>query len=108
MIYKRGARYWYKFVWQGRLIREATKQGRTMVARGMEAAHRTRLAKGEVGIRERKPALLLGEFCRDRFAPWAESVSSLKTWRDFYRVGLLAIQNYTALASLPLDAITTE
>ena len=47
--------YWYKFMWQGKLIRESTKQGNDKVARQMEAAHRTSLAKGEVGIREKKP-----------------------------------------------------
>jgi integrase len=107
-IYKRGEVYWYKFMWQGRMVRESTKQGNDKVARQMEAAHRTSLAKGEVGIREKKPAPTLAEFCRKRFAPWAESTSSLKTWRDFYRVGVLAIQAYTPLANLTLDAITTE
>jgi integrase len=100
--------YWYKFMWKGELVRESTKQGNDRVARQMEAAHRTSLAKGEVGIREKKSVMLLGEFCRKRFAPWAESSSSLKTWRDFYRVGLMAIQAYSPLASLTLDAITTE
>jgi integrase len=52
--------------------------------------------------------MTLSEFCRKRFAPWAESTSSLKTWRDFYRVGLMAIQAYSPLASLTLDAINTE
>ncbi len=52
--------------------------------------------------------MTLGEFCRKRFAPWSESSSSLKTWRDFYRVGLMAIQAYSPLANLTLDAITTE
>ena len=107
-IYKRGEVYWYKFMWQGRSVRESTKQGNDKVARQMEAAHKTSLAKGEVGIREKKPVLTLAEFCRKRFASWAESTSSLKTWRDFYRVGLMAIQAYTPLASLTLDAITTE
>src|SRR5439155_18317401 len=46
--------------------------------------------------------------CRTRLAPWAESVCSLKTWRDFYRVGLLAIYDYAPLSDLALDAITTE
>jgi hypothetical protein len=55
-IYKRGDVYWYKFMWQGLLVRESTKQGNDKVARQMEAAHRTSLAKGEVGIREKKPA----------------------------------------------------
>jgi integrase len=100
--------YWYKFMWKGELVRESTKQGNDKIARQIEAAHRTSLAKGEVGIREKKPAPTLAEFCRKRFAPWAESTSSVKTWRDFYKVGLRAIQEYTPLASLRLDAITTE
>ena len=48
--------YWYKFMWKGRLIREPTKQGNDKVARNMESAHRTSLAKGEVGIGDKKPA----------------------------------------------------
>lgn len=44
-IYKRGSVYWYKFMWQGELIRESTKQGNDRKARQIEAAHRTRLAK---------------------------------------------------------------
>jgi hypothetical protein len=27
MIYKRGKSYWYKFMWNGKPIRESTKQG---------------------------------------------------------------------------------
>jgi hypothetical protein len=50
-IYKRGEVYWYKFMWQGKMVHESTKQGNDKVARQMEAAHRTSLAKGEVGIR---------------------------------------------------------
>jgi len=111
MIYKRGRIYWYKFVWQGETIRESTKQGNDKVARQMEAAHRTSLAKGEVGIRDKKPAMPLTEFCDDRFEPWAKATfgqSSPKTWVDFYRVGLRAIRNYKPLASLRLDEITSE
>ena len=26
-IYKRGEVYWYKFMWQGRTVRESAKQG---------------------------------------------------------------------------------
>ena len=108
MIYKRGRIYWYKFVWQGETIRESTKQGNDKVARQMEAAHRTSLAKGEVGIRERKPIPSLAEFCKKRFEPWGESATTPKTWRDFYRVGLLAIKGYAPLANLRLDAIGSE
>jgi integrase len=107
-IYKRGRVYWYKFFFNGDPIRESTKQGNQKVARDMEAAHRAALAKGEVGIREKKPAMLLSDFCKKRFEPWAEATTSLKTWRDFYRVGLLAIKAYSPLSNLKLDAITTE
>ena len=107
-IYKRGDVYWYKFMWKGELVRESTKQGNDKVARQMEAAHRTSLAKGEVGIREKRPVLTLAEFCKKRFEPWGESVTTQKTWRDFYRVGLLAIKGYAPLANLRLDAITSE
>ena len=77
----------------------------------MESAHRTSLAKGEVGIRERKPAPILAEFIDQRFEPWARAnfeAASLKTWRDFYRVGIRAIKEYKALANLKLDEITSE
>src|SRR5271154_1869132 len=67
MIYKRGKTYWYKLMWQGKLVRESTKQGNDKVARQMEAAHRTSLAKGEVGIREKKPAPTLIDFLALRF-----------------------------------------
>lgn len=107
-IYKRGEVYWYKFMWQGKLIRESTKQGNDKVARQMEAAHRTSLAKGEVGIRERKAAPILIEFCEKRFEPWVESTTAKKTWLDFYRVGLRAIKGCRSLANLRLDEITSE
>ena len=32
-IYKRGEVYWYKFMWQGKVVRESTKQGNDKVAR---------------------------------------------------------------------------
>ena len=55
-IYKRGQIYWYKFTFNGEAIRESTRQKNQNTARDMEAAHRTSLAKGEVGIREKKAA----------------------------------------------------
>jgi len=57
MVYKqkKSKYWWYKFTWNGELIRESTKQTNKRVAEQMEAAHRTALAKGEVGIRDRRP-----------------------------------------------------
>jgi integrase len=102
--------YWYKFMWQGKLIRESTMQGNDKVARNMESAHRTSLAKGEVGIRERKPALILSEFLSGRFEPWAKARFERnvpKTWL-WYRTAMRAILKYKPLASAPLDQITSE
>jgi integrase len=107
-IYKRGAVYWYKFQWKGALIRESTKQGNDKVARQMEAAHKTSLAKGEVGIREKKAVPTLTEFCELRFEPWVQSTTAKKTWLDFYRVGLRAIKGCRSLASLKLDEVSSE
>jgi integrase len=110
-IYKRGGIYWYKFMWHGELIRESTKQGNDKVARTMESAHRTALAQGLVGIRERKPVPTLDEFIINRFEPWAKATfekASPKTWLDWYRVGLRAIQAYRSLADLRLNEITSE
>src|SRR5260370_40521191 len=100
MIYKRGKYYWYKFMWDGALVRESTKQGNDKVARQMEAAHRTSLAKGEVGIREPRTVPTLAEFCAGRVEPWAQATfetSCRKNWL-WYRTGIRALTSYKALA----------
>jgi integrase len=87
-IYKRGGMYWYKFQWDGVSVRESTKQGNDKVARQMEAAHRTSLAKGEVGIREKKPVAILSEFLKKDFIPYVESKHAAKPGTlEYYRDG---------------------
>ena len=71
-IYKRGNVYWYKFMWNGELIRESTKQGNDRKARQIEAAHRTRLAKQQDAREEARErlqcsAVLLCEECERWF-----------------------------------------
>jgi integrase len=110
MIYKRGGRVWYRFMWKGELVRESTKQGNDKVARQIEAAHRTSLAKGEVGIRERKSLPSLKEFCDQRFAPWAKSAfaqTTPKSW-EWYRLGIRALLSYKPLACARLNEIRGE
>ena len=36
-IYKRGNVYWYKFMWNGEMVRESTRQPNQNTARQMEA-----------------------------------------------------------------------
>jgi integrase len=107
-IYKRGKKYWYKFMWNGEMVRESTRQTNQNTARQMEAAHRASLAKGEVGIREKNPIPTLRVFCEQRFEPWARSATSQKTWRDHYHPAMHSILAYTQIADLRLDQITSE
>jgi integrase len=111
MIYKRGEVYWYKFMWQGKLIRESSKQGNDRVARNMESAHRTSLAKGEVGIREKKAVPTLAEFLTNRILPWAERAFGDDTQRKnlkWYRNECRVLVEYKPLANAALDGITGE
>jgi integrase len=107
-IYKRGRIYWYKFTFNGEAIRESTRQTNQHTARQMESAHRTSLAKGEVGIREKKTVPILADFISQRFEPWAEASTSAKTWLDYYRPGIRTIHRYKPLANLRLNEITSE
>lgn len=110
MIYKRGNVYWYKFMWNGVSLRESTKQGNDKVARQMEAAHRTSLAKGEVGIREKKIVPTLSEFCSQRFEPWAKATfedSAPKSWL-WYRTGIRSLLSYKPLGTTRLNEILGE
>jgi integrase len=109
-IYKRGEVYWYKFMWKGELVRESTKQGNDKVARQMEAAHRTSLAKGEVGIRDKKPVPSLKEFCDRRFEPWAKAAFERTCRNNWYwfRAGIRRLVAFEPLAKATLDEITNE
>jgi len=109
-IYKRGSVYWYKFMWNGESVRESTKQGNDKIARQMEAAHKTSLAKGEVGIRDKRVIPTLKSFCTDRVEPWAKSTFALaspKTWL-WYRFGIDSLKKSATLANLKLDEIGPE
>jgi integrase len=110
MIYKRGKVYWYKFMWHGNLVRESSRQGNDKVARQMESAHRTSLAKGEVGIREKKPAPTLAAFLKDRVLPWAEATFAVSCPKNakWYRNECRVLREYKPLANVTIDAIRGE
>ena len=110
-IFKRGSVYWYHFLFNGEHVQKSTKQGNPRTARQIEAAHRTALAKGEVGITERKPVPTLGDYIENRFTPWARTTfeqASPKTWTGWYRTQLANISAYAPLVNRKLDGITSE
>src|SRR5579863_6229806 len=107
-VYKqpKSKNWWYKFTWNGEAIRESTKQTNKRVAEQMEAAHKAALAKGEVGIRERKIVQTLAEFANFDFLPFVESrfANKPKTL-EYYKNGLKRLKDFSPLAKAKLDAI---
>lgn len=106
-IFKRGRVYWFHFFFNGEHVQRSTKQGNPRVARQIEAAHRTALAKGEVGIVE--PKQIPGfEVAMDSFLKWSEVEHSgqRKATYKRYRVSSVALLKY--FKNTPLNKITPE
>ena len=102
--------WWYKFTWNGEAIRESTKQTNKRVAEQMEAAHRTSLAKGEVGHTRQEAGPLAQGLRRERTScPFVRSTftGKVKT-QKYYEYGVKALLSFEKLAAARLDAITTE
>jgi len=105
-VYRRGRVWWYRFTWNAQPIRESTKQTNKRVAEQMEAAHKTALAKGEVGIREKRPAPTIAEFVEADFLPHVRSrFAETPTTLAYYEVQVSHLISYAALANAPVDAV---
>jgi integrase len=104
-IFKRGKIYWYEFVFKGERIRESTHQYNKEAAREMMSGHRTRLAKGEVGLLPQKVAPTFKEFAprfiRQIELDCKEKPATVKFWKEKLN-NLLA---HAKFADLPLDRI---
>jgi integrase len=108
-VYKRNRVWWYRFTWKGIAIRESTKQTNRRVALQMEAAHKTSLAKGEVGIRDRKPAATIRQFAKCDFLPFCRATFAAKVKTlGYYENGTARLLEYAAVADESLDTITNE
>ena len=104
-IFKRGKIYWYHFVFEGQHIQASTKQGNPRVARQIEAAHRTRLAKGEVGIIRRAPAPALKDFAQ-RFIDAIQVRCAAKPRTiEYYGEKLKRLLEYPAIADARIDEV---
>ncbi len=104
-IFKRGSVYWYHFLFNGEHIQKSTKQGNPRTARQMEAAHRTSLAKGEVGIIEPRVAPMFSALaerfvahCRTRHENKPQTVR-------FYVEKLSKLLKYPAIGGARADRI---
>lgn len=105
-IFKRSRTYWFHFWFDGQHIQKSTKQGNSRVARQIEAACRTKLAKGEVGIHELKkvPVCLTA---MQEFLKWSkiEHASHPRTHRR-YETSSKALLRF--FGNKRLDTITAE
>ena len=103
--YKRGGVYWFGFVWQGERVQRSTHQHSQRVAQQIEAAFRTELAKGEVGLIQRKRAPILQHFAQ-RFIDFVQARAGAKPKTiAFYAHRLARLLNYKPLAQARLDRI---
>jgi integrase len=104
-IFKRGSVYWYHFLFNGEHIQKSTKQGNPRTARQMEAAYKTALAKGEVGITERKPARLFSELAKSFISHVETRHENKPQTVAFYAAKLSRLQEYPAIAGARIDRI---
>jgi integrase len=105
-IYKRSGVYWYHFLFNGEHIQHSTKQGNPRTARQIEAAFRTALAKGDVGITERQKAPGFKDAMK-AFLEWSEGEHKAHpaTHRR-YKVSSIALLGH--FGDEPIDRITPE
>lgn len=104
-LYRRGDVWWYEFVFNGERIRGSTKHGNKRVAEQIEAARRTQLARGEVGIHKRKAAPTLREFA-PRFERAIEvQCAEKRRTIEFYKSKLASLLSSDKLAACRIDAI---
>jgi integrase len=107
-IFKRGRTYWFNFIFHGERVQQSTRQRNPNVARQIESAYRTKLAKGEVGITERKPVPTFSVFeKRFREEMRARHAAKPKTV-VYYENSLNRLLEFEPLRDLRLDRVDEE
>src|SRR5215469_1733247 len=107
-VYKRGNVWWYKFDWNGELIRASTKQTNKLSAEQIAAARKTQFAKGGVGIEEKKPVPTLQEFAPRFLSQISTDCGKRPATVSFYERKLHALLRYRTFAASRLDKIDEE
>lgn len=105
-LYKRNGVWWYHFIFKGRHIQKSSNVGNKRDAETIQAAYRTQLAKGEVGIEERKPVPTFADAMKD-FLDWSEQeyAAHPNTHRR-YQISSAAL--LCRFGKTPLDRITSD
>jgi integrase len=105
-IFKRGSVYWFECVFAGQRHQRSTRVKNQRDAKAIAATFYSSLAKGEVGITERKPSLPFAR-AMARFLDWSleEHRAHPKT-AERYRYSSAALLRY--FREIPLNRISAE
>jgi integrase len=104
-IYKRGKYYWFDFIFKGQRVQRSTHQADRRAARQIEAACRTALAKGEIGIVERKRSPSLKVFAQRFIDEIGVQCATKPRTISFYAEKLNRLLEFEPMARAPLEII---
>jgi integrase len=106
-LYRRGNSkiYWFRFKRNGVRIQKSTGTQNWRAAGDIENAYRTSLAKGEVGIKERKKVPTLKEYFPDFMAEIRRRSADKPATIYFWENAMTRVLEYKPIANARLDAI---
>jgi integrase len=109
MVFKqKSSKYWwFKFVWNGALVRESAKTTNKRIAEQIERAHHDSLAKGEAGIHDKKPVPTLRQFSCDFEKAIETQCSEKPRTIEFYKLRMRQLLG-SELGDRVLDTIDEE
>jgi len=107
-LYQRGSVYWFDFWFKGVRYQDTTRSSNRRVAEQVVATLKAALAKGEVGIREKKEVPTFGEFWEDALTEIKSDNPDYSRTHDFYEVNFRKCLEFTPLAKAKLDLIDEE
>ena len=104
-LFKRGDVYYYEFVYGGRRYVRSTKVKNQRVAGDIERAFRTSLAKGDVGLSERKKMPTFQEFSKTFMDAIRVRSAEKPATVGFYADRITRLLKYRPLREARLDSI---
>src|SRR5216684_1105552 len=103
-LFKRGSVYWFECVFAGQRYQRSTRVKNQKDAKAIAATFYSSLAKGEVGITERKPSLPFAKVM-EYFLDWSfEDHRAHPITSERYRYSSAALLRY--FRDTPIDRIT--
>jgi integrase len=107
-VYKRGGMYWYHFVFDGRHFQKSAKTTNKRKAEQIEAAYKTQLAMGKVGIHEPKRAPKFSEAVKEFLEVTHAQQNARQRLSSYRRYETSSKALLRFYADTPLDSINSE